>query len=194
MVKSASYHRHAISWIRLKLYPTSQKLTSNTKYIAKYSRASRKRLWEVVDYENLRPGQTESQVDASWKLGSSGDSVWPGLACTCVDLRWLALTLVEIKFARKSEQISTVWPPNPSERKLSDVHEPIISQWNTRLSALKCFFSYLRVLAKKLASPFGHPTQVSTQVQVASTCDHLPVRLTRALHHSGSKFCLLSML
>ena len=43
-------------------------------------------------------------------------------------LRALALTLVEIKFARKSEQIFTVWPPNPSERKLSDVHEPFISQ------------------------------------------------------------------
>ena len=26
-------------------------------------------------------------------------------------------------------------------------------------------------------SLFGHPTQVSTQVQLASTCDYLPVRL-----------------
>ena len=54
---------------------------------------------------DLSPGQTESQVDASWKLGSTCDSVWPGLACTCVDLRWLALTLVEIKFAPKSKQV-----------------------------------------------------------------------------------------
>ena len=38
-------------------------------------------------------------------------------------------------------------------------------------------FSDLRVLARKLASPFGHSTQVSTQVQLASTCDYLPVRL-----------------
>ena len=29
--------------------------------------------------------------------------------------------------------------------------------------------------------PFGHPTQVSSQVQLAATCDHLRVRLTRAL-------------
>ena len=42
---------------------------------------------------------------ASWKLASTCDSVWPGLACTCVDLRWLALILVEIKFARKSRQV-----------------------------------------------------------------------------------------
>ena len=43
------------------------------------------------------------------------------------------------------------------------------------------FICDLRVLARKLASPFGHPTQVSTQVQLASTCDYLLVRLTRAL-------------
>ena len=30
------------------------------------------------------------------------------------------------------------------------------------------FFCDLRVLARKLASPFGHPTQVSRQVQLAS--------------------------
>ena len=35
----------------------------------------------------LSPGQTESQVDPSFQLGSTCDSVWPGLACTCVDLR-----------------------------------------------------------------------------------------------------------
>ena len=42
-------------------------------------------------------------------------------------------------------------------------------------------FCDLRVLARKLASPFGHPTQVSTQVQLASTCDYFPVRLAIAL-------------
>ena len=49
------------------------------------------------------------------------------------------------------------------------------------MSALKGFFCDWRVLAKKLASPFGHPTQVSTQVQLASTWDYLPVRLAKAL-------------
>ena len=43
------------------------------------------------------------------------------------------------------------------------------------------FLCDLRVLAVKLASSFGHPTQVSTQVELASTCDYLPVRLARAL-------------
>ena len=34
---------------------------------------------------------------------------------------------------------------------------------------------------RKIACPFGHPTQVSTQVQLAATCDYLRVRLARAL-------------
>ena len=42
-------------------------------------------------------------------------------------------------------------------------------------------YPHLRVLARKLANPFGHSTQVSTQVQLASICDYLPVRLGRAL-------------
>ena len=49
-------------------------------------------------------GQTGLQVDACWTLGSTCDSVWPCLACTCVDLRGLALILVEIKFSCKSTQ------------------------------------------------------------------------------------------
>ena len=36
-------------------------------------------------------------------------------------------------------------------------------------------------------SPFGHPTQVSTQVQLTSTCDHLQVRLARALQRRLGK-------
>ena len=43
-------------------------------------------------------------------------------------------------------------------------------------------FFDLRVLVRKLASPFGNPTQVSTQVQLAATCDNLRVRLARALN------------
>jgi len=53
----------------------------------------------------LSPGQTDSQVVASWKIGSTCDSVCPGLACNCVDLRWLAISLVQIKFARNSMQV-----------------------------------------------------------------------------------------
>ena len=46
-----------------------------------------------VDWRaQVMSGECVSQVVASWKLGSTCDSVWPGLACTCVDLRWLAMT------------------------------------------------------------------------------------------------------
>ena len=43
------------------------------------------------------------------------------------------------------------------------------------------FFLRLACTCEEVASPFGHPTQVYTQVQLASTCDYLPVRLTRVL-------------
>ena len=66
----------------------------------------------------LRQSQMETQVDASYKLASTCVSVWPRLACTCVDLRWLAFTLVEIKFARKSTQ---VFPRLATQRKLTQV-------------------------------------------------------------------------
>ena len=49
------------------------------------------------------------------------------------------------------------------------------------MSALKWFFCDLLVLVRKLASAFGHPTQASTQIQLAATCDYLRVRLTLAL-------------
>ena len=72
--------------------------------------------------DTLSPGQTESQVDTSWKLGYTCEFVWPGLACTYVDLRWLALTLVEIKFARNSKQVFHRLAIQPSQLKSSDVH------------------------------------------------------------------------
>ena len=61
----------------------------------------------------------------------------------------------------------------------------------TRLSPTGACSQATRVLVRKLASAFGHPTQVSTQVQLAPTCDYLPVRLTRALNasvKSGNSF------
>ena len=46
------------------------------------------------------------------------------------------------------------------------------------MSALKWLFFYdLRVLVRKLACPFGRPTQVSTQVQLAATCDYSAMRV-----------------
>ena len=59
----------------------------------------------------LSSGQTDSQVVASWKLGSTCDSVWPGLACTCVDLRslWSRSNLHASQY-----KFFTVWSPNAS--------------------------------------------------------------------------------
>ena len=39
------------------------------------------------------------------KLGSTCDSIWPGLEWICIELGCLALTLVDIIFARKSTQL-----------------------------------------------------------------------------------------
>ena len=59
----------------------------------------------------LSPGQTDSQVVASCKLGSTCDFVWPGLACTCDDLRslWSRSNLHASQC-----KVFTVWPPNAS--------------------------------------------------------------------------------
>ena len=62
--------------------------------------------------QSISPSQTKSQVDASWKPGSTCDSIWPGLACTCVHLRhdlcslWPRSNLTQVKasFYRSSTQ------------------------------------------------------------------------------------------
>ena len=83
------------------------------------------------------------------------------LAMTCDDLRRLALTLVEIKFVRKSTQVFTIWPPNASRHKL------VASQVYMR--KFTAFF-VLRELTSRLANAFAHPSQVRTQVLVLQTC------------------------
>ena len=128
----------------------------------------------------LSPDQTDSQVDASWKLESTCDSVWPGLGCTCVDLGWLALILVEIKCAHKSRQAFHRLATQPKSTHSLTINGLLANEIQD-MSALKCVFCDSRVLVRKLASAFGHPTQVSTQVQLAPFCHYLPVRLTRAL-------------
>ena len=61
------------------------------------------------------------------------------------------------------------------------------------MSALKWLFWDSHVLVRNLASAFGHPMQVSTQVQLESTCNYLPVRLTRSLNmnNKSSNLCVL---
>ena len=52
-------------------------------------------------------------------------------------------------------------------------------------------YDFLR-LASRLANPFGHPSQVRTQVLILQTCVDLRVRLARALDlkRGASKQCM----
>ena len=138
----------------------------------------------------LSPDQTESQVDAYWKLGSTFDSVWPGLACTCVDLRWLALTLVEIKFARKSKQVFHRLAPNPSHAAQVEYPNEIedslpyfvffCEPWNVRVrcaTQLKSQRKFkLRPLATTWRSVWGglyiQPSLLRMYVEVYETLSH----------------------
>ena len=52
---------------------------------------------------------------------------------------------------------------------------------------LNGFYCDLQVLARKLASPFSHPTLLSTQAQLVTACDYLWVCLARALGYWTKK-------
>lgn len=114
---------------------------------------------------NLSPGQTDSRIDASSQLASTCDSVWPGLACTCVDLRWLALTLVEIKFSRKSTQVFHRLAIQP---KLTQVGWPI---------RLKTFFFFLR-LACTCEGTCESIWPPNASLYTSSTCGYLRLLAT----------------
>ena len=89
----------------------------------------------------LRLDQTDSQVDASSILESPCDSVWQGLALNCVDLRWLVLTLVEIKLERKPTQVFHRLARQPKSTQVE--WRPFVVKtiyFNTGYIALKCFF------------------------------------------------------
>ena len=58
-----------------------------------------------IKYMQSSPGQTESQVDTSFRLAFRLATHLRQLASTCDDLRGLALTLVELKFERKQTQV-----------------------------------------------------------------------------------------
>ena len=66
---------------------------------------------EKLTLRSLSPGQTESQVDASWKLGATCDTVWPGLACACVDLRWHAMTCAHFGRDQFCTQVKASFSP-----------------------------------------------------------------------------------
>ena len=106
------------------------------------------------------------------------------LARTCVYLRWLAMTCAHFGRDQICTQVKASFSPfgHPTQVNTSWVTSInlLLANEIQDMSALKWVFCNLRVLVRRLASAFGHSTQVSTQVQLAPTCDYLPVRLTRA--------------
>ena len=98
------------------------------------------------------------------------------LARTCVHFRWLAFTLIKIKFARKYTQ---VFHRLATQRKSTQVFFCLLRVPNCspRRSIQMAFLTTCVILTCKYtcewASPFGNQTQVCTQVHIlklASTC------------------------
>ena len=108
------------------------------------------------------------------------------LARTCVHLRWLAMTCAHFGRDQICTQVKASFSPfgHPTQVNASWVTfiNLLLANEIQDISAWKWVFCDSRVLARKLASAFGHPTQDSTQVQLALTCDYLPVRLTSAYY------------
>ena len=107
----------------------------------------------------------------------------------CVHLRCLAMTFARFGWDEIRTQVNElqskffiVWPPKSSQRKLSDVHQHIITQirgW----SALKCFFLFTLRLACTCEESWESvwpPNASLGQVELASTCDYMPVLSARA--------------
>ena len=124
------------------------------------------------------------------------------LALTCDDMRslWSRSNL----YASRCKYL-TVWPLNPSQRKLIDSHSCYgnilankIQDIYVARSLEMCFFFFfcdLRELARKLPSSFGHPKQVCTQVQLTAACDYLQDHLAERSWFApclwGSLRCIL---
>ena len=104
------------------------------------------------------PGKTEWQALASWKLGFSCDSVWPGHALTCDDLRsvWSRSNL-----HASQNKFFTVWPPKPSQRKL---------KWKMIVCLTWFFFLRLACTCEDTCESVWPP---NASVYASSTCVHL---------------------
>ena len=125
-------------------------------------------------YSLLSPGQSVSRTARPKfeKPGSTSESVKPGKTCTWVASKMiLRSTLVGIKFARRSKQV--VQQRLATQPKSTQVEWRPLTQYyayeieNTN-GLLYVFFLDLRLLGRKLASPFGQSTLVSTKVDTVS--------------------------
>ena len=106
------------------------------------------------------------------------------LARPWVRLCWLAMTCAHFGRDQICTQVKASFSPFGL---LSQVNASWVTSISLSLTdeVRKClpwngFICDLRELVRKLACPFGHPTQVSTQVQPAATCEYLRVRLVKA--------------
>ena len=96
------------------------------------------------------------------------------LAKPWVHLRWLGLICDDLRslWSRANLQVDASFSPFGHQ---TEVNESWVTSINLLLaneiedSLPKMFFGDLRVLGRKPVSPFGHPMQVSTQVELA-TC------------------------
>ena len=105
------------------------------------------------------------------------------LGRACVHLRWLAMTCAHFGRDQICMQVDASFSPfgHPTQVNASWVTSInlLLANEIQDMSALKWDFCNFCVLGRKLASLFGHPSQVSTQAQLVATCDYLQVRLTR---------------
>jgi len=99
-------------------------------------------------------------------------------------LRWLAMTCAHFGRDQICTQIDASFSPFGHSTQ-------VIASWETSINLLLAneirifltwhvFYSDLGVLARKVASPFSHPTQLSTQVQLPAACEYLRVHLASA--------------
>ena len=103
------------------------------------------------------------------------------LARACVHLRWLARTCAHFGGDQICTQVKASFSPfgRPTQVNASWVTSinVLLANEIQDMSALKWFLCDLRVLVRKLGCPFGHPTEVSMQVQLAATCESVWPRL-----------------
>ena len=121
-----------------------------------------------------------TQVEDLGQLATSFGQGLRALALTCDDLRSL-WSRSNLHASRR--KFFTVWPPNPSQRKLSDVHELIISQWNTGYVCLEMVFLRHACTCEETCQCVWPP---NASLYASSTCVHL--RLLAGPFGQGFRF------
>ena len=131
---------------------------------------------ECVHIHNVKPWPNR----CASRLDFTCDSVWPGLACTCVGLHslWSRSNFVQVdasslQFGHPTQAITGCMTSICCYSNLLINVMQDMQPWNG-------FCCDLCGHVRKLASPFGHPMQISMVFQLTGTCDYLGVCLARA--------------